>query len=197
MRYGDLPSNRGGGGAVAKPGYVLDTNMSTMEMDKIDAAYLETQFKIVTMKDIINIEKDSKKMTVIHEIESNLGVLSEVQQGYAHKILEEIKKGTLDIVEGKTFMQYIQEYQERNIRSNIHTYAENFGIDEDELLELYVATGSREIDSLRLEKLEKTADVERLKAYYNLSALRARAKLHQDIKTFIEEHKADVLEEVQ
>lgn len=196
MRYGDLPSNRGGGGAVAKPGYVLDTNMSTMEMDKIDATYLETQFKIVTMKDIINIEKDSKKMTAIHEIESNLGVLSEVQQRYAHKILEEIKKGTLDIAEGKTFMQYIQEYQERNIRSNIHTFAENFGINEDELLELYVATGSREIDSLRLEKLEKTADVDRLKAYYSLSALRAHAKLHQDIKTFIEEHKADVLEEV-
>ena len=197
MRYGDLPSNRGGGGAVAKPGYVLDTNMSTMEMDKIDANYLETQFKIVTMKDIINIEKDSKKMTAIHEIESNLGVLSEVQQGYAHKILEEIKKGTLDIVEGKSFMQYIQEYQERNIRSNIHIFAENFGINEDELLELYVATGNLEIDSLRLEKLEKTADVDRLKAYYNLSALRARAKLHQDIKTFIEEHKADVLEEGQ
>ena len=135
-------------------------------------------------------------MTAVHEIESNLGILSEVQQGYAHKILEEIKKGTLDIVERKTFMQYIQEYQERNIRSNIHTYAENFGINEDELLELYVATGGREIDSLRLEKLEKTADEERLKVYYNSSLFRARTKLHQDIKTFIEERKADVLEEV-
>ena len=30
------------------------------------------------MKDIINVEKDAKKMAAIHEIETNLGILSEI-----------------------------------------------------------------------------------------------------------------------
>ena len=195
MRYKDLPSNRGGGGATPRPGYVLDTNLSTMEMDKIDAAYLEAQFKIVTMKDIVNVEKDAIKMAAIHEIETNLGILSEIQQKYARQILEEIKKGILDVVEGKTFLQYIQEYQEKAIRSNIHIFADNVGIDESEMFSLYVATGKQEVDALWLERLEATAAPERLKAYYNATIFKARIKLHQELKDYIEGRKADELEE--
>ena len=196
MRYKDLPSNRGGGGSTAKPGYVLDTDLSTMEMDKIDAAYLEAQFKIVTMKDIINVEKDAKKMAAIHEIETNLGILSEIQQRYARQILKDIKTGTLEVIEGKTFLQYIQEYQEKTIRSNIHAFANNFGIDEDEMFSLYVATRKCEVDVLRLDRLEATANKEKLKAYYNVPIFKAHVKLHQDLKEYIEGRKADNLEGV-
>lgn len=196
MRYKDLPSNRGGGGSTAKPGYVLDTDLSTMEMDKIDAAYLEAQFKIVTMKDIINVEKDAKKMAAIHEIETNLGILSEIQQRYARQILKDIKTGTLEVVEGKTFLQYIQEYQEKTIRSNIHAFADIFGIDEDEMFSLYVATRKCEVDVLRLDRLEATANKEKLKAYYNVPIFKAHVKLHQDLKEYIEGRKADNLEGV-
>ena len=196
MRYKDLPSNRGGGGSTAKPGYVLDTDLSTMEMDKIDAAYLEAQFKIVTMKDIINVEKDAKKMAAIHEIETNLGILSEIQQRYARQILKDIKTGILEVVEGKTFLQYIQEYQEKTIRSNIHAFADNFGIDEDEMFSLYVATRKCEVDVLRLDRLEATASKEKLKSYYNVPIFKAHVKLHQDLKEYIEGRKADNLEGV-
>ncbi len=196
MRYNDLPSNRGGGGSKAKPGYVLDTNLSTMEMDKIDADYLEAQFKIVTMKDVVNVEKDAQKMTAIHEMEANFGVLSEEQQKYARQILEDIKKGTLALVDGKTFLQYIQEYQEKTIRANIHEFAENVGIDETEMYALYVSTGKNEIDGLRLDKLENSASPDKLTAYYKVSIFNARIKLHQDLKEYIENRKADELEEV-
>lgn len=195
MRYKDLPSNRGGGGFSAKQGYVIGTDLSTMEMDKIDAAYLEAQFKIVTMKDIVNDEKNAKKMAAMHEIETNLGILSELQQRYARQILRDIKKGVLDVEEGKTFLQYIQEYQEKTIRSNIHTFAENVGIDESMMFELYVATGKQGVDVLRLERLEATAVPDRLKDYYNASIFKARIKLHQDLKDYIEGRKADTCEE--
>ena len=152
-----------------------------MEMDKIDAAYLEAQFKIVTMKDIINVEKDAKKMAAIHEIETNLGILSEIQQRYARQILKDIKTGTLEVVEGKTFLQYI---------------ADIFGIDEDEMFSLYVATRKCEVDVLRLDRLEATANKEKLKSYYNAPIFKAHVKLHQDLKEYIEGRKADNLEGV-
>ena len=166
-------------------------------MDKIDAAYLESQFKIVTMKDIVNIEKDAKKMAAIHEIETNLGILSEIQQKYARKILEDIKKGILEIVDGKTFLQYIQEYQEKVIRTNIHEFAEDFSIDEEELFNLYVSTGKQAVDVLWLDRLEDTADSDRLQAYYNTSVFQARIKFHKDIKDYIETRRADELGEVE
>lgn len=191
MRYKDLPSNRGGGGGNAKPGYVLNTDLSTMEMDKIDAAYLEAQFKIVTMKDIINVEKDAKKMQAIHEIEANLGILSEIQQKYARQILADIKSGTLELVDGKTFLQYIQEYQEKAIRESINAFADNIGLNEDQMFDLYVATGPHEVDDLKLERLEATADNNKLKAYYQVSVFKAKIKLHQELKEYIEKRKAD------
>ena len=129
---------------------------------------------------------------------TNLGVLSEIQQKYARKILEDIKKGILELVDDKTFLQYIQEYQEKAIRSNIHKFAENVGVDEDEMFALYVSTGKHAVDVLWLERLETTAIPERLKAYYNASSiLKARIKLHQDLKDYIEGRKADELEGVE
>ncbi len=197
MRYKDLPSNGGGGGFTSKSGYVIKTNLSTMEMDKIDAAYLEAQFKIVTMKNIINVEQDMKKVLAIHEIEENLGILSEVQQRYAYQILEDIKKGIFEIKESKTFLQYIQEYQENVIRSNIHLFSENVGIDECMMFDLYTATENHDVDVLKLEQLENTASIEKLKSYYNISLFKARAKFHKDLKSYIEDRKADLIEKVE
>lgn len=192
MRYKDLPSNRGNtSGGTPRPGYIVDVDLSTMEMDKIDAAYLESQFKIVTMQDIIDVEKDAKKMLAIHEIRNSLGVLSEIQQRYAQKILDDILTGTLELVEDKSFMQYIQEYQERAIRAGVHKFAQNVGINEEELFSLYVQTGHNEVDQLRLERLEESADPAKLKEFYGCSVFKARVKLHQDLKAYIEERKAD------
>lgn len=194
MRYKDLPSNRGGGGSTPKPGYVLSTSLSTMEMDKIDASYLEEQFRIVTMKDIVNVEKDTVKAAAIKEIENNLGILSEIQQRYARKILEDIEKGTLEVVKDKTFLQYIQEYRERIVRSNIHAYAERVGINEDVMKKLYDESGDYEVDPLALEKLEATASPEKLKGSFNMPVFKARIKLHKELKEYFDTRKADELE---
>lgn len=60
------------------------------------------------------------------------------------------------------------------------------------LFELYITTGNREVDQLKLDKLEKTTTSERLKAYYNLSsALKAWGMLHSELEEYIKERKAD------
>lgn len=193
MRYQDLPSNRGGNGTSPKPGYVVGADLSTMEMEKIDAAYLEAQFKIVTMQDIINIEQNDQKMAAIREIESNLGMLSEIQQKYAQKIIDDIRNGKFELVEGKTFLQYIQEYQEKTIRANILTFADALGIHADDFFTLYMESGRNPVDELRLESIEKAADIEKVQVYYSASKFSARIKLHQELKEYIEKRKADQL----
>lgn len=60
---------------VTRIDLICETNYTL----SITAEYLEAQFKIVTMHDILNVEKNMKKMAAIHEIEENLGSLSEIQ----------------------------------------------------------------------------------------------------------------------
>ncbi len=193
MRYLDLPSNKGGSGSPQKPGYFLNTDLSTMEMEKIDAEYLESQFKIVTMKDLSDIEQDAERQTAILEMESHLGILSEIQQRYARQVIADVKAKKLNIIHGKTFLQYIQEYQEKARRSAIHAFAANLGIDEAEMFELYTMTDRNGIDMLKLDHLEKTADEALIKTHYKASAFKARIQLHQDLKEYIEERKADTV----
>lgn len=196
MRYNDLPSRGGGGQRNPRPGYDVKANISSMEMEKIDAEYLEAQFKIITMRDVEGPDAYEKlKASAIAEIRKNLGMLSEIQQRYAKLILSDIENEILVVEEGRKFMDYIQEYMARIERENIESFSAILGIDAEELYILYKEYSSGEVDPLKLEKLKKTADFERVKAYYGCTALKARARLHADLKKFIEERKAEYEEE--
>ena len=112
MRYDDLPSNRGNGGKkTKKPGWDMTTNLTTYEMDKIDAEYLEKQFRIVTLKDVTEKEEQLfRQAAAIEEIKKNIGVLPARKQKYALEVLEDVRAGSLLVEEGITFMEYIEEY---------------------------------------------------------------------------------------
>ena len=58
--------------------------------------------------------------------------------------------------------------------------------------ELYMNTVDGEVDTVKLEIIEKTADVDRVKAYFGTkSVLSTWGKLHKELKKFIEEQKAE------
>lgn len=195
MRYNDLPSNQGGGGrGPQKPGYNLHINLSTMEMEKIDAEYLETQFQIITMKDVEDSEYEILKSAAIDEIKKNLGMLTEIQQRYARRVLDDIEDGTLTVEPDKKFMDYIYEYMERTRKQNIAEYASVLGLDFNLLYSLYIEYTTGEVDTLKLEKLKQSVDIKRLMVYYQCSELKSRINLHTDLKKYIEERKADYRE---
>ena len=192
-RYQDLPSNGGGRAGKKRPGFDMPTSLSTIEMDKIDAEYLEAQFKIVTLRDISTQEDQLyRQVTAIEEIKKNLGILPARKQKYARQVLEDVKSGILIVEEGKTFMTYIQEYADRVIRKAIEVFTANFGIDADIFYDLYVHTMGEKVDAIKLEVIEKSADINKVKEYFDAkNMLSARGKLHAELKRFIEEQKAE------
>ncbi len=192
-RYQDLPSNGGGRAGKKRPGFDMPTNLSTIEMDKIDAEYLEAQFKIVTLRDISTQEDQLyRQAKAIEEIKKNLGILPARKQKYARQILEDVKSGMLIVEEGKTFMTYIQEYADRVIRKAVDVFVANFGIDADIFYDLYVHTIGGKVDAIKLEGIEKSADINKVKEYFDAkNVLSARGKLHAELKRFIEEQKAE------
>lgn len=194
-RYEDLPSNGGGkGGGKRKPGYAMPTNLSTIEMDKIDADYLESQFKIVTFKDISEQEEQLvRQAKAIEEIKKNIGTLPAIKQKYAIQVLDDIKSGLLIVEEGKSFLMYIQEYSYRNVKRAIEQFSAIFNIDSESFFDLYVSTTNGKVDTLKLEAIEKTADLEKAKLFFNTTnTLSVKGKLHNMLKSYIEEQKAEI-----
>jgi type I restriction enzyme R subunit len=195
MRYKDLPSNRGGTGGNPHAGYILPTQLSTMEMDKIDSDYLEEQFKIVTMADIEAVEENiSKKQKAIDEINKNLGLLSAIQQKYARQILKDITNGVLEPTEGKTFRKYIQEYSNRAVMASVKEFAGAVGLDSEELYDLYQNTGARGVDTLKLERLEDNVNEAAMSKHYACSTFKAHIKLHKELMSYIAGRKAEKAE---
>lgn len=191
MRYSDLPSNKGGGKGIPKPGFALDTDLSTMEMDKIDSDYLEAQFKIITLQDIEKAEDYmALQAAAVEEIKKNLSLLPQRLQKYAKKVLADIRSGALAVVKGKTFREYIREYADAAIDKAITEYCDKYGLDKKLFKELYYETMGT-VNSLKLEALEQTADNDRLLEEFGGSLFGAKSKLHKELKDYIENKRAD------
>lgn len=191
-RYEDLPSNGGGIRGTRRLPFSMDTDLSTMEIEKVDYDYLEAQFKIVTMKDIAGEDGDETVEAAIREIETKLGLLTDIPQRYARKILADIKNGILIPDGKKTLMQYIKEYQERTIRESIHDFAEEFGLDEENLYNFYINPDGDIANSLKLKKIEECVDKDKLISHYGERLFNARVKFHKDLTDYIAKRKADI-----
>lgn len=190
LRYQELPG--GGGGhkpKQPKPGFGLGTDVSEQQGEKIDIDYLEARFKILTISDVEKKkqsapDKDDRE-DVINDLKEHLGLLPENLQKYANKVLNDIQSGALKVVEGKKFMDYILEYQNEQIVTEVTKEADKYGVDAKLFIEIYQATVSDDIDQIELEKLENTASEERLLAYYKSSLFDARCDMHADISDYI------------
>lgn len=64
-------------------------------------------------------------------------------------------------------------------------------MDVDLFIKIYYETGSNGINQIELQRLEDTAQMERVLAYYNASTFVARRKMHADLSEFIELQKAE------
>ncbi len=195
-RYQDLPSNVSGRIVNRKPGFDMPTNLSTIEMDKIDAEYLEAQFKIVTLKDISTQEEQLiRQAKAIEEIKKNIGILPIKKQKYAKQVLDDVRSGILIVEENKTFLTYIEEYSFSEARHNIEVFSEEVGVNFNEFYKLYTETNGGKVNNIMLEVLEKNADIDKVKEHFNVtSILSAKVKLHTELKEYIEQQKAEPLD---
>ena len=194
MRYEDLPSNRGGGGSRhRKPGYDMPTNLSTVEMHKIDADYLEKQFRIVTLRDVSAKEDQLMRQTeAIEAIKKNLGVLPERKQKYALQVLYDVKNGVLLVEEGKTFMFYIEEYETRATRQAILLFSEQIGINADLFYELYCESSNGQIDTIKLAQIEQSVNLEKATRFLNAqSPFQTKAMLHSELMRYLRDRGAE------
>lgn len=190
QRYSDLPSSGSNGGKrKPNPGFNVSINQSTFDMDKIDADYLESRFKIITMEILAeNEDRLFRLEQAIAEIRAEIPKLPQNMQKHAHQVLDDLKMGLLIPEKDKDFKEYIQEFAERGISEALKEIAEKYGIDFEFFFNLYMETTEGEINKAKLVELIKTSNKEKVLKHFGTTQT---FKLYNELKDYIEHKKAD------
>lgn len=148
--------------------YDIDPYITEIDTGVIDAQYLNSRFdkylKVLRRGDA----SEEERLSVLGELHQSFASLSQEEQRFAVIFLHDVENGMVDLEKGKTFKDYIIEYQVRAQNDSIHQTAESFGLDESLLREIMNAHVTQ--DNLneynRFENLLKTANKEKTTVFF-------------------------------
>ncbi len=188
FRYQDL-MNHGPKNPVntSGAGFNISTSISEVEMDKINADYLERHFEMLVP--ILSFEEDDDVIDeAIEEFKSEFGKLTEKQQKYAERVLRDFRNKKLKIEEGKPFVDYIREYMDKARTDAIQDISNRYGISYVALLDIINSNPDESsINSgMQLNILIENCNMDYVKAYYGqISDFKAKSTMMKDLKQFI------------
>ena len=148
--------------------YDIKGYITELDPIKVNHDYIDSKFKKY-LKDLnqenISEEELTKNLNDLHKA---FATLSQDEQKYANIFLHDIQSGNVDIVEGKSFMDYVTEYQKNAENDIIRQISQGFGLDENKLRNLI----NSDIDNSninefgRFDDLKKTIDINKAKEYF-------------------------------
>ncbi|MCF6234761.1 MAG: HsdR family type I site-specific deoxyribonuclease [Gammaproteobacteria bacterium] len=199
LRYKELSSGDGnsdGSGDDDVP-FEIDGYITEIDTGVIDADYMNSRFekylKTLTQAgvDLEQIQKD------IDELHKSFATLTQEEQKYANIFLNDVQRGEVTLEAGKTFREYITEYQSYANNAQITDIAQQFGLDETEFnkkLNKLMNTGvtATNINEFgRFDDLKSGVDKAKAKAYFeklegeNLSVFKVNIKTDRLLQDFI------------
>lgn len=105
---------------------------------------------------------------MLDELHGSFATLDQEQQRFAEMVIQAAQGFDLVVEPGKTFMDYINDYQARGKAGQVGALVDALGIDEEKLRKLMASHVSEaNINEFgRFESLKKTADPKKAKAYF-------------------------------
>lgn len=167
QRYKEIPRGEPSGGIEAVP-YDLVGYITEIDTGVIDAEYMNSRFEKYLK--LIHQEGVSAETLerVLNELHKSFATLSQEEQKYANIFLHDIQRGDVRVQDGKTFRDYITEYQHKAKNDQIHRFATALGLDEEKLR----AMMSLKLTELninefgRLDEVKKSVDKAKAKEYF-------------------------------
>jgi len=173
--------------------FYLEGYITEIDTGRIDSDYMNSRFeKYIKVLHKDDISKEFKE-DALNDLHNTFATLNQEEQKYANIFLHDLQRGDVFLKEGKTFRDYITEYQFKAKNDQIHRFAEALGLDEEKLrtmMDLKLTEST--IDEFgRLEVLKATKDKDKVKAYFQkkegveISKARANIKADKLIREFI------------
>lgn len=138
-RYKDLTAgNGGGGGGAPEVPFDIDTHITHVDTERIDAEFLNDKFTKYLRAREDNLPSDELE-ALLEEMHASFARLSAEDQVYANIWLHDIAAGEVQLVEGKTVHDYINDYRSTHQDRQIEQLVRALGVDEDQLRTLLAA----------------------------------------------------------
>ena len=136
LRYKELFSNGGGGGSGGGSiPFEVEGYLTEIDTDKIDSDYMNSRFDKY-LKALRNGDLELSIEDALNELHKSFAMLSAEEQKFANIFLHDVQSGDVTLVAGKSFRDYITEYQFQAQEDGIHDLAEALGLDETKLRQL-------------------------------------------------------------
>ena len=173
--------------------FYLEGYITEIDTGRIDSDYMNSRFeKYIKVLHNDEISKEFKE-DALNDLHNTFATLNQEEQKYANIFLHDLQRGDVFLKEGKTFRDYITDYQFKAKNDQIHRFADVLGLDEEKLrtmMDLKLTEST--IDEFgRLEVLKATKDKDKVKAYFQkkegveISKARANIKADKLIREFI------------
>lgn len=168
QRYKELQSGIVGGSHTEDVPYDIDPYITEIDTEVIDAEYLNSRFEKYLKVLNAGTATEEEWISVLEELHRSFASLSQEEQRFAAIFLHDVENGNVKLESGKTFKDYIIEYQTQAQNDSIHQVAIDFGVDEEQLRVLMNTHITEENlnEFGRYDNLLKTADTAKAKAYF-------------------------------
>ncbi|WML43120.1 hypothetical protein [Neobacillus sp. PS3-40] len=192
IRYKELFSGSGVGGGDDVP-FEIDGYLTEIDTGKIDSDYMNSRFekflKILTQDDV---DKAEIRKT-LDDLHKSFAMLTQEEQKYASIFLHDVESGNARMENGKTFRDYITEYQFKAKNDQIQRISRVLGVDEKKLRILLVAnvTEASINEFGRFDDLKASVDKAKAKEYFEklenakILPFKINIRIHNLLQEFI------------
>ncbi|UED72214.1 type I restriction endonuclease subunit R [Brevibacillus sp. DP1.3A] len=192
MRYKELFGGSGGGGGDDVP-FEINGYLTEIDTGKIDSDYMNSRFekflKILTQD---NVDEAEMRKT-LDDLHKSFAMLTQEEQKYANIFLHEVESGNAKMESGKTFRDYITEYQFKAKNNQLHRISRFLGVDEKKLLNLMAAnvTEASINEFGRFDDLKASVDKAKAKEYFEklentkIPLFKINIRVHNLLQEFI------------
>ncbi|MED4797327.1 HsdR family type I site-specific deoxyribonuclease [Priestia megaterium] len=192
MRYKELFGSGGGDGGDDVP-FEIDGYLTEIDTGKIDSDYMNSRFEKflkILIQDDVDVAEMRKTLDDLHK---SFAILTQEEQKYANIFLHDVESGNARMQSGKTFRDYITEYQFKARNDQIQSISRILGVDEKKLRNLLAANvNEANINEFgRFDDLKASVDKVKAKEYFekleNVKILpfKINIRVHNLLREFI------------
>lgn len=167
LRYKELFTEANGGGGGRVP-FELDTYLVAIDTGRIDTDYMNSRFEKylkVLREDHIDLVQ---LQITLDELHKSFATLTQEEQKYANIFIHDVQSGDVTIVEGKSFREYVTDYQFHAKNHEMQKLVDALGLDAQKLeILLNMGVSEASINEFgRFKDLKSTVVIERAQEFF-------------------------------
>jgi len=171
----------------------IEGNLVAIDTGRIDANYMNSRFekylKVLQQEDV----NQEQLQETLDELHKSFATLTQEEQKYANIFIHDVQRGSAELVDGKSFRDYITEYQFQGKKEQIYQLVDAIGVDTSKLENImkFASTEAKINEYGRFDDLMKTVVREKAESYFvstegkNIPSFRLNMKIEKLLKEFI------------